>query len=137
MLWLPWVVALWASTQPPLALDATNFGARCVVLTVRVVSRGGASPVAWTVWPAHQPGAWRRAWWRLLRHVRPAIPPDWTVVVLADRGVWARWLFRRLVRLGCTCCKRGGRYKKLYPPKRGGTWRAKGLSNFLSAREGI
>src|ERR671922_1099973 len=25
---------------------------------------------------------------------------DWTVLVLADRGLWARWLFRRIVRLG-------------------------------------
>jgi hypothetical protein len=36
----------------------------------------------------------------MLRQVRPAIPPDWTVRVLADRGVWARWLFRRIGRLG-------------------------------------
>src|SRR6267143_641753 len=48
----------------------------------------------------HQPGAWRREWLRLLRGVRPAIPPDWTVLVLADRGLWARWLFGRIVRLG-------------------------------------
>jgi hypothetical protein len=26
--------------------------------------------------------------------------PDWTVLVLADRGLYARWLFRRIVRLG-------------------------------------
>lgn len=97
---LRWVVALWSSTQMALALDATSLGARFVVLTVSVVYRGGAMPVAWTVLPANQPGAWRREWLRLLRCVRPAIPPDWTVLVLADRGLWARWLFRRIVRLG-------------------------------------
>ena len=83
-----------------LALDATSLGARFVVLTVSVVYRGGAMPVAWTVLPANQPGAWRREWLRMLRQVRPAIPSDWTVLVLADRGLWARWLFRRIVRLG-------------------------------------
>ncbi len=97
---LRWVVALWASTQLALALDATSLGARFVVLTLSVVSRSGAVPVAWTVLPANQPGAWRREWLRRLRQVRPAIPAHWTVLVLADRGLWARWLFRRMVRLG-------------------------------------
>lgn len=98
--WLRWIVALWRGTQRALALDATSVGARLVGLPLRVVSRGCAIPVAWTVLPANQPGAWRRAWWRRLRQVRPAIPPDWTVLGLADRGLWARWLCRRLVRLG-------------------------------------
>lgn len=97
---LRWIVALWSGTQLALALDATSLGARFVVLTLSVVSRGCALPVAWTVLPANQPGAWRREWLCLLRRVRPAIPPDWTVLVLADRGLWARWLFRRIVRLG-------------------------------------
>jgi hypothetical protein len=97
---LRWVVAVWASTQMALALDATSLGALFVVLTVSGVYRGCAIPVAWTVLPANQPGPWRRAWVRLRRWVRPAIPADWTVLVLADRGLWARWLFRRMVKLG-------------------------------------
>jgi hypothetical protein len=44
--------------------------------------------------------AWRREWLRLLRLLRPVDPPTWTVLVLADRGLCARWLFRRIVRLG-------------------------------------
>jgi hypothetical protein len=95
-----WVVAWWTSTQLALALDATSLGARCVVLSVSVVYRGGAMPGAWAVWPANPPGAWRREWWRVWRCVRPAIPPAWTVLVRADRGLWARWLCRRLVCLG-------------------------------------
>lgn len=35
----------------------------------------------------------------MLRQLKPAIPRDWTVV-LADCGLYARWLFRRIVRLG-------------------------------------
>jgi hypothetical protein len=97
---LRWIVALGSETQLALALAATSWGARFVVLPIRVVYRGGAIPVAGTVLPAHQPGAWRREWLRLLRRGRPAIPPAWTVLVLADRGLWARWLFQRMVRLG-------------------------------------
>ncbi len=97
---LRWIVTLWSGTQIALALDATRLGVRFVVLTLSVVSRGCAMPVAWTVLPANQPGAWKQEWLRLLRQVRPAIPSDWTVLVLADRGLWARWLFRRIVRLG-------------------------------------
>lgn len=94
------VVALGSGPPLALALDATSLGARLVVLTLRVVSRGGARPVAWSVLPANQPGAWRREWWGWRRRVRPALPPDWTVLVLADRGLWARGLCRRMVRLG-------------------------------------
>src|SRR5215475_14376578 len=36
----------------------------------------------------------------MLRQLRPAIPATWTVIVLADRGLYARWLYRRIVRLG-------------------------------------
>lgn len=36
----------------------------------------------------------------MLRRRRPAISAPWTVLVLADRGVSARWLFRRIARLG-------------------------------------
>jgi hypothetical protein len=44
-------------------------------------------PVAWSIMPANQPHAWRRAWWRRRRTRRPAIPMGWTVLVLADRGL--------------------------------------------------
>lgn len=35
-----------------------------------------------------------------LRQLRPAIEQGWTVLVLADRGLYAPWLFRRITRLG-------------------------------------
>ena len=52
------IVLLWTGTQLALALDATVWGTRCVGRAVCVVSRGCAIPVAWTIRPAHQPGAW-------------------------------------------------------------------------------
>jgi hypothetical protein len=36
----------------------------------------------------------------MLRLVHRAVPRSWTVIVLADRGLYARWLFRRITRLG-------------------------------------
>jgi hypothetical protein len=97
---LRWIIRLWSGTAMALAIDATTLSDCFVVLTVSVVYRGCGLPVAWTILPAGQKGAWRKEWLRLLRLVRPAIPPDWTVLVLADRGLYASWLYRRIVRLG-------------------------------------
>src|SRR5215210_4858362 len=97
---LKWVLHAWQGRQLALALDATSLHDRFVVLCISVLYRGAAIPVAWAVLPANQPGAWRPHWLRLLRRLRPAVPDSYCVLVLADRGLYARWLFRRLVRLG-------------------------------------
>jgi hypothetical protein len=97
---LRWVVSLWTGSVMALAIDATTLGDRFAVLTVSVVYRGGAIPVAWTILARPGKGAWRRYWLRMLRQLRPAIPAEWTVLAMADRGLYARWLFRRIVRLG-------------------------------------
>jgi hypothetical protein len=97
---LGWVVSLWQGPNLALALDATSLKDWLVVLSVSVVYRGCAIPVAWVVLVGNQPAKWRPHWLRLLRQLRPAIPADWVVLVLADRGLYAPWLFRRIVRLG-------------------------------------
>jgi hypothetical protein len=56
--------------------------------------------VAWIVLPAAKRRAWRPEWLRLLRRVHRVLPKEWTVIVLADRGLYARWRYRRIVRLG-------------------------------------
>ena len=84
---LAWVLRWWEGHQLALALDATALGERFVVLAVSVVYRGCAVPVAWTVLAANQPHAWRGEWLRMLRQLRPALPPAMTVIVLADRGL--------------------------------------------------
>ena len=95
-----WGLSRWPGLQLALALEATTLGPRFTVLAVRVVSRGWAIPVAGPIWPANTTPAWRRHWRRLLRQRRPALPPGGTVSVLADRGLAAGWLCRRMVRLG-------------------------------------
>ncbi|NCC33968.1 MAG: transposase, partial [Chloroflexia bacterium] len=98
---LRWMISMWGdSLQIALTLDATTLSSRFAILVVSVVYRGNAIPVAWTIVPATEKRAWRRDWLRMLRLLRPGIPSDWTVLVLRDRGRYAGWLFRPIIRLG-------------------------------------
>src|SRR3712207_1998860 len=92
---LRWVVAWWdpACPQLPLAMDASRLGQRFTILSLSVVVRGCAIPVAWKVVEATRAGAWRPHWIALLEALDGCIPPAWTVIVLADRGLYAKWLF--------------------------------------------
>ena len=92
---LRWVVAWWdpACSQIALAMDASTLGQRFTILTISVVVRGCAIPVAWKVVEATRAGAWRPHWIALFEALDGSIPADWTVIVLADRGLYARWLF--------------------------------------------
>lgn len=97
---LAWIVGSWSGRQLALALDATTLGDRFVVLAISVVYRGCAVPVAWSIVAAGEKRAWRPEWERLLSHLRGTVPADWMVIVLADRGLYARWLFTTIVGLG-------------------------------------
>ena len=138
---LAWVVAQWQGTQLALALDATTLGTRFTVLAISVVYRGCAIPVAWTILPATATHAWRREWLRMLRQVRPAIPRTGRFIVLADRGLYAGWLFRRIVRLGWHPFLRintGGTFRPTGPrawvplttlvPESGTSWQGTGIA---------
>ncbi len=105
---LAWVLRAWPAHEQrlALALDATSLGERFVVLAVSVLYQGCAIPVAWQVLPANVPGAWRPHWERLLAQLQPSLPAGWFVLVLADRGLFAHWLFRALVRCGWHPCLR-------------------------------
>jgi hypothetical protein len=82
-----------------LALDATSLKQKFVVLTVSVLYQGCAIPVAWEVRPACAKGAWRPHWLRLLEQLSPGVPAEWDVLVMADRGLFADWLFQGIVAL--------------------------------------
>jgi Transposase DDE domain len=122
---LAWIVGSWSGQQLALALDATTLGERFVVLALSVVYRGCAIPVAWAVVPAGQTGAWRPEWERLLDRVRGAVPSEWTVIVLADRGLYARWLFQAIVAAG---------WHPFLRVNLGGTFRPAGQAQFRSLR---
>jgi hypothetical protein len=138
---LAWVLRLWAGKRVALALDATSLGDQFTVLAISIVFRGNAIPVAWKVLPAQEKHAWRREWLVLLRRLRPALAPDYEVIVLADRGLYARWLFRRIVRLGWHPCLRINTAAKFRPagqdrwywlrellPSAGQTWCGRGTA---------
>lgn len=95
---LQWVLSLWPAAEHRIALvlDASSLGARWVVLAISVVYRGCAIPVAWVILPANTRGAWKPHWQALLRHLQLGLPADWCVLVLADRGLYARWLFQAI-----------------------------------------
>jgi Transposase DDE domain len=97
---LRWVLGWWRGRDLALAVDATAHREEVVALVVSVLYRGSAIPVAWAVLPGNVPGPWLGPILRLLRLVRPAVPPGWTVLVLADRGLWSPRLWRRIRRLG-------------------------------------
>jgi hypothetical protein len=97
---LRWVLAWWQGRELALAVDATAHREDVVALVVSVLYRGSAIPVAWAVLPGNAPGAWMGPILRLLRRLRPAVPPGWTVLVLADRGLWSPRLWKRVRDLG-------------------------------------
>lgn len=99
---LRWVVCLMPSTcrQLALAMDATTLGQRFTVLSIHVVIQGCAIPIAWHIVEATAKGAWRPHWQALFAELQGAVPADWTVVVAADRGLYAKWLFHTITALG-------------------------------------
>jgi hypothetical protein len=77
----------------------------------------------------------------MLRQVRRAVPRTWTALVLADRGLDARWLCRRITRLGWHPFVRlntGGTFRptgqvrgvplKTLVPEPGTTWQGTGIA---------
>src|SRR5258708_21766819 len=83
-----------------LALDATTLGERFTVLSLSVVYRGCAIPVVWHVLRANEAGSWQEPICALFERVQGAIPSEWKVLVMTDRGLYAPWLYQAIQRLG-------------------------------------
>jgi hypothetical protein len=97
---LAWILRRWQSKDLAIAIDATTLGQRFTVLAISVVFAGTAIPVAWRILRADAKGSWKAHWLRLLRNFRSTLPQEMKVIVLADRGLYARWLFQGIVKLG-------------------------------------
>jgi hypothetical protein len=116
---LRWILSLWSGKRLALAIDVTNLADRFHVLAVSVVVCGTAIPVAWKVITGGSKAPWNPHWQNLLRHLKQAVPGDWSVAVLSDRGLESPGLFRFIVELGwhpLMRVKKGGKFR----PK---TWR--------------
>lgn len=121
---LRWVLTSWHGERLALALDATTLSDRFVILSVSVLWGRCAVPVAWKVLPGNQKGQWKEPWLELLAGLSGAVPTRMVVLVMADRGLYAQWLYRAIqkqgwhpflrVNLGGTFRLRGRkRYRKL------------------------
>ena len=95
---LAWLLSWWRSGEKRmvLALDATSLGQVFTVLAISVVYRGCAIPVAWAIVPGTAKGAWKDHWLGLLSLLHRAIPRKWCVLVLTDRGLYAKWLYQAI-----------------------------------------
>ncbi|MGH2479413.1 MAG: transposase, partial [Ktedonobacteraceae bacterium] len=69
-------------------------------LNLSVLYRGCALPVAWVIIHTKQKGSWRPYWEGLLAAVAAVVPPDWKVMVTADQGLYADWLWTAIQDLG-------------------------------------
>jgi hypothetical protein len=136
---LRWVLHDWPCRQVALALDATTLGQRFTTLALSVLYKGCAVPVAWKILPAVGKHPWKGEWQGLLRDFRRALPAGWTVVVLTDRGLYAKWLFRAIrkqgwhpfMRINSSGTFRPAHTKQRRPlasfvPARGAQWQGRG-----------
>ena len=97
---LAWALKNWPSPRVALALDATTLADRLTVLSLSLVYRGTAIPVAWKVLRGNTPQAWEPEWRALLHWFAGQVDRPWTVIVMTDRGLYAGWLFQEIVALG-------------------------------------
>jgi hypothetical protein len=95
---LRWILSWWPAGEKrmALAMDATQLKDFLTVLVVSVVYRGCAIPIAWRVLPKTEKGSWKQPWLDLFSGFQGVIPEDWSVLVMADRGLYARWLFEAI-----------------------------------------
>ena len=90
----------WHGAHLALAIDATYQRDRWVILSVSVLYRGSAIPVAWEVVPANTPADWATPICRLLEALDGAVPPSMLVIVPSDRGLWSARLWRAIQQRG-------------------------------------
>jgi hypothetical protein len=144
---LAWILKGWPSRRLAVALDATSLGDRFTILSISVVYRGSACPVAWKIMQANVRHAWKPEWITLLRWFQALVPAGWTVVVMTDRGLYARWLFQEIVALGWHPLMRITRVSKFrrngsrssipvtaFVPKPGQRWQGRGVAFPKTAR---
>jgi hypothetical protein len=83
-----------------LAMDASTLSERFTVLSISVMYRGCGIPIAWKIIGATEEGSWRPHWESLLKSLEGIVPADWKVILMADRGLYAAWLYQAIVKLG-------------------------------------
>jgi len=95
---LKWILALGSPNEQKLvlAMDATSLKQVFVVLSLSVVYRGCAIRIAWTILREGQKGSWKEPCLRLFKCLQGSAPADWLVIVAAERGLYAHWLYEAI-----------------------------------------
>ena len=119
---LTWILRHWKSNQLPLAMDASNLKDRFTCLTISVLYRGNAIPIAWKILNAKDSHKWNPEWIKLLDLIKPAIPNYMQVLVLTDRGLYSSWLFKHIKQQG---------WHPFMRIKSAGTFRPEGSTRFI------
>ncbi len=98
---LKWILSLWNSPDKwlPLAIDTTNIGSNFTVLSLNVLYQGCGIPVAWKIVKGTEKGSWKPHWLNLFQLLKDVVPPDWQIIVSADRGLYADWIFEAICSL--------------------------------------
>ncbi len=99
---LKWVLDLLPQDiqELAIALDATSKGQNFTVLSINLLYRGTAIPIAWKIVKGTEKGSWKPYWKELLSALKGLVPSDWKVIVAADRVHVADWLYQEIVNLG-------------------------------------
>ena len=99
---LRWVIDLLPQNNQelPIAMDATSIGQNFTVLSINVVYRRCAIPIAWKVVKGTERGSWKPYWKQLFQSLLDIVPQNYLVIVSADRGLYADWLYQEIVALG-------------------------------------
>ncbi len=144
---LRWATAGFSDRRLVLAIDPTNLGNRFTILTVSVVFRSCAVPVAWQVQRGTEKGRWNDHWKRLLGLLRQALGDGGRVLVRSDRGLESKDLFAAITALGwhpLMRVKKGGHFRpdgwhkgwplRHFAAHRGGRWRGRGVAWPMGSR---
>jgi Transposase DDE domain len=144
---LRWATAGFTDRRLALAIDPTNLGERFTILTVSVVFRSCAVPVAWQVQRGDAKGSWNDHWQRLLGLLQQALGDGWQVLVLSDRGLQSKDLFEAITGQGwhpLMRVKKGGHFRpdgwnkgmalSQLVTRPGGRWRGQGVAWPTSSR---
>ena len=99
---LQWIIDLLPqeNKELPIAIDATNIGQNFTVLSINVLDRSCAIPVAWKVVKGTSKGSWKPYWKHLFQSLKDIVPQDYLVIVSADRVLYPDWLYEEIVALG-------------------------------------
>lgn len=119
----------WRPKQVVLALDVTYLRDRHTILTVSVVYRGCAIPVAWHILKGNQQGEWHPLWVDLVQRLQQTVGLPKRVWVLCDRGLYSKRLFEIIHKGGWHPVMRI-RPQGLYRHPQGKQWQALERSAF-------